>query len=282
MCYTYKDPNFTPAIILSDDGANDINRNGGRGKTILVNALMHVQKAMLRGPHEFNPNYTHNFADLKNDTRIFIIDDVEAGFKYDDLYTNITGSISCQRKGTEAVTIPFNEAPKFIITTNWAVRYDEKNTSTKRRFREFKFSDFFNEDNTPMMVFGHRFFDDWDDQEWNIFYNFIFICVENYRVHGLDQIEYNKDEDNFKACFSNDIILEEFERILKGCRANRKGFSVSDFMAAYKHHENPLRHEKYFHHRNVKRLIEVYVKKNNTKIKYINSSKKWMPNPDHR
>jgi hypothetical protein len=53
-------------------------------------------------------------------------------------------------------------------------------------------------------------------------------------------------------------------------------------MAAYKHHENPLRHEKYFHHRNVKRLIEVYVKKNNTKIKYINSSKKWMPNPDHR
>ena len=282
MCYTYKDPNFTPAIILSDDGANDINRNGGRGKTILVNALMHVQKAMLRGPHEFNPNYTHNFADLKNDTRIFIIDDVEAGFKYDDLYTNITGSISCQRKGTEAVTIPFNEAPKFIITTNWAVRYDEKNTSTKRRFREFKFSDFFNEDNTPMMVFGDRFFDDWDDKEWNLFYNFIFICVENYRLHGLDQIEYNKSEDNFKACFSNDIILEEFERILKGCRANRKGFSVSDFMGAYKHHENPLRHEKYFHHRNVKRLIEVYVKKNNTKIKYINSYKKWVPNPDHR
>ena len=105
---------------------------------------------------------------------------------------------------------------------------------------------------------------------------------KNYRVQGLDQIEYNKDEDNFRACFSNDIILEEFERILKGCRKNREGFSVSDFMGLYKHHENPLKHEKYFHHRNVKRLIEVYVKKNNTKIKYINSSKKWIPNPDHR
>ena len=276
MCYTFKDPDFTPAIILSDDGANDINRNGGRGKTILVNALMNVQKSMIRGPHEFNPNYTHNFANLRNDTRIFIIDDVEAGFKYDDLYTNITGSISCQRKGTEAVTIPFNEAPKFIITTNWSVRYDEKNISTKRRFREFKFSDFFNEDNTPMMVFGHRFFDDWDDEEWNLFYNFIFTCVKNYRGHGLKQISYNKDEDNFRAYFSNDMILQEFERIFKGCIVNIKdGFTVSDFLKLYNHFQNELKSEKMFNSKNTKKMIDIYIKKNKLNIKYLKSSKTW-------
>ena len=131
------------------------------------------------------------------------------------IYTNIVGSISCQRKGTEAIEIPFSNAPKFVITTNWSVRYDEDEVSTNRRFFEYKFTDFFNMDNTPLKVFGHTLFDDWDEVEWNRFYNFVYGCVGTYLAEGLNRIGYDKSMDNYRAIFSNDVVLNEFERVLK-------------------------------------------------------------------
>jgi hypothetical protein len=275
LCHSYKNPGFNPCIILSDEGANDTNRKGGRGKTIIAKALAAIQPTLLKGGNEFNANYIHNFADLEDDKRLYIIDDVPAGFKYDDLYTNIVGSISCQRKGSAAVIIPFSKTPKFIVTTNWAVRYEQDDVSTKRRFMEFKLTDFFNEDNTPKQVFGHLLFDEWDQKEWNLFYNFAFRCVALYLSEGLQRIAYDKSEDNFKAIFNSDSVLEEFERIFELIKDNIDGFTVTNFLNCYKAYENPLKNENYFHHRNVKNYIEVYIKHKKLDIKYKLSDRKW-------
>lgn len=64
--------------------------------------------------------------------------------------------------------------------------------------------------------------------EWNRFYSFVFRCVKLYLQKGIRKTEYNKTGDNFKACFYNDAIYTEFERIIsilivKDC------FNVSDF-----------------------------------------------------
>jgi len=273
LCHTYKNSSFNPAIILSDFGANDLSRNGGRGKSILASALQQVQPSILKGGNEFNPSYIHNFADLKNDKRIYIIDDLPANFKYDDLYTNIVGAISCQRKGTEAIEIPFEQAPKFLITTNWSVRYNEDDTSTNRRFLEYKFTDFFNIENKPCDVFGHNLFDDWNTLEWSRFYNFVFLCVSTYLVDGLHRIPYNKAEDNYRALFSNDGLLNEFERIFKMLPAN---FNVNVFLEIYTSLENPLRFEKLFHSRNIKKFIEVYIKHHNLPISYKQMDREWI------
>lgn len=276
LCHTYKNHSFSPAIVLSDDGANDLNRNGGRGKTIFVNALQHVQPSMLKGGREFNPTYIHNFADLKSDKRVYILDDVPAGFKYDDLYTNIVGGISCQRKGTEAIEIPFSKAPKFVITTNWAVRYDEAEASTNRRFYEYKFTDFFNIDNTPLNVFGHSLFDDWDADEWNRYYNFVYYCVSCYLNDGLQRIAYDKAKDNYRAIFSNDVILNEFERIFQIVKDAPVGFNVSDFLKLYEVYDNTLKHQKLFTHRNLKTFIDVYIAENNLPFTYSQRDRKWI------
>lgn len=276
LCHTYKNHSFSPAIILSDDGANDLNRNGGRGKTIFVNALQHVQPSMLKGGREFDTTYTHNFADLKSDTRVYILDDVPAGFKYDDLYTNIVGSISCQRKGSEAVEIPFNKAPKFIITTNWAVRYDEAEASTNRRFYEYKFTDFFNINNTPLKVFRRTLFADWDTDEWNRFYNFVYYCVGSYLNSGLQRIAYDKSKDNYRAIFSNDVILNEFDRIFQIVQGVPDGFNVSDFLKMYDAYDNPLRHQKLFTHKNLKTFITTYIAHNDLPITYSQRERKWV------
>ena len=176
----------------------------------------------------------HVYDDLERKHNIYIIDDVPAGFKYDDLYTNILGGINCQRKGSKAELIEFEQTPKFVITSNWVIRYDENNGSTNRRFLEYKFSDYYNQYKTPLDDFGCTFFEDWNEMEWNRFYSFVFRCVSLFFSEGLQQIQYNKDRDNFLAYFNNTAMLQEFERIIELLLENNSEFIVRDFLSIYK------------------------------------------------
>ncbi|MCK9235780.1 MAG: hypothetical protein M0P09_05615 [Acholeplasmataceae bacterium] len=269
----YKDPAFSPAIILSDEGADGENRNGGRGKSLLQRALTYFRPTIEKGGNAYDPNYTHVHADLKLEHDIYIIDDVPMNFNYNALYTHITGSIDAQRKGVTAETIPFEYAPKFVISTNWAVRYDENATSTNRRFIEYKFSNFWNIENTPVQYFGKSFFADWNDEEWNRFFNFGFFCIQKYLKHGLKTIKYDKREDNFKAYYYNDAMLEEAERIfdlLGGC-----DFTVTDFLNEHKMNQLYC-YKPEFNVRNAKKYIDAFIEFKELKFRYDKKWRKWV------
>jgi hypothetical protein len=276
LLHQYKNQSNNPAIVLSDKGANDASRNGGRGKSLLTKAVAEVRNVMLKGGKEFDPNYLFNYADLTKAHDIFIIDDVSAGFNYNALYTQISGGINVQLKGKPAQLIPFNEAPKFVITTNWSYRVEDDSTSTQRRFFEYQFTDFFNLENKPDEVFGHNFFEDWDAKEWDLFYNFSFYCVGLYLENGLTRIAYDKSEDNFRASFNNDVVLDEMQRIIDALLLAATEFSVSDFLNMYKKFDNNLRFENYFNHNNCKKMIEVFIKHHNKPLKYNLMVKKWI------
>ncbi len=281
LCHSFKVQTMSPCIIFTDEDANDENRNGGRGKTMITNAIAEVQTVMIKGGKEFDTNYTHVFADLERKHNVYIIDDVPAAFNYDDLYTNILGSINCQRKGSKAELIEFEQSPKFVITTNWVVRYDKKNSSTNRRFLEYKFSDYYNQSKTPLEDFGCTFFQDWDEMEWNRFYSFVFRCVSLFFSEGLQQIQYNKDKDNYLAYFNNTAMEQEFERIIELLLENNSEFIVRDFLSIY--NESPLRNEKLFSIKNVKKLIDVWLLRNqfdnpDRTINYQQSGRKWVVN----
>lgn len=268
----YKNPAESPAIILSDEGADDESRNGGRGKSLLAFALQKVRGYNKRGGTEFEPGYRHVFADLQKYHDVYIIDDVPAIFNYDALYTQITGDITAERKGTQAVVIPFQDAPKFLITTNWAVRYDKDATSTNRRFIEYKFSDFWNNHNKPNDFFNSTFFHDWSAKEWQLFYEFLVACVMIYLKEGIKKIEYSKDADNFRAYFSNDVLLDEFERIFKVMEL-KGSFKAMDFINEYK--SGSLRWDGIFHRNNTKRYIDTYIEYHKKDIEYKKSEKTW-------
>lgn len=273
LVHSFKDESFNPAIILSDKGANDLSRNGGRGKSLITRAIAEVRNVMLKAGGEFKEDYLFIFSDLNKAHQVFIIDDVPAGFNYNSLYTQISGGINCQRKGKPATMIEFKESPKFLITTNWSYRVEENSTSTQRRFFEYQLTDYFNLNRTPKDVFGKVFFDDWDANEWQRFYNFIFICVSTYLKNGLQRIEYNKTDDNYSANFNNDVMAEEMKRIMDEVLL-RSSFGVSDFLTIYKRVDNPLKSENLFTHKNAKHLIESYLKYHELKYKY-NNRKKW-------
>jgi hypothetical protein len=280
MCHQYKDPTQCPAIILSDAGANDIDRRGGRGKTLVTQAITKVRKAILKGGKEFDPSYTHVFADLDKSHDTYIIDDVPKNFNYYALYTSITGGVSCERKGSMAESIDFKDVAKFLITTNWNVRYDASQVSTNRRFLEYKFTDFFNGDNEAKTYFGQTFFEEWDQEQWDEFYSFIFYCVKVFFENGIGKIEYDKKEDNYRAYFSNEVVLGEFENVFKKMIETNKrvksneDFSVLDFVSCYKEN-SPLRHDKLFHQNNTKKMIEAYIKYHDLNYTYNLRNRKW-------
>lgn len=272
----YKDPSNAFAVILSDEGANDYTRAGRRGKSLIQEGIKRVRVCNEKAGDSMKTDYLHKYADLKKEHDVYIVDDTPAGFNYNSFYSEIKTGISAERKGTQAEYIPFEMTPKFMLSTNYAVRYNKEDASTNDRFREYQFTDYWNINHKPDEVYNQTFFSDWNENEWNQFYCFIAECVQIFMERGLTQIEYDKDADNFRGSFNNDVILEEFERVF-GLLDKVRGFKASDFLRFYQDQENPLRFEKYFHRNNVKDLINAYLKMNpENNLTYIERERKWI------
>jgi hypothetical protein len=288
LCHNFKSYTDSPCIVLTDEGANDETRNGGRGKTIIGTAIKEVTKTMEKGGNEFNGGYIHNFADLDESYNVYLLDDIPASFNFNDLYTNITGGINIQPKGSKGKMIEFRDTPKFLITTNWLFRYDENDTSTNRRFIEYKVKPYYSISLTPKDEFGHTFFEDWNQTEWNKFYSYIFKCVHFYLTNGIKRVQYDKTEDNYKALFGSDARESEMTRIMEKVIYSEPkignvepnpvlSFNVSDFLQIYCDYNNPLKNEKMFTHVNTKRFIDIYLTKfTRIKYQYEPRSKRWI------
>ena len=278
LSHNYKSLTESPCIVLTDEGANDENRNGRRGKTLISIALQNITRTMVKGGNEYRSDYIHNFADLDKSYNLYLLDDIPAGFNFNDLYTNITGGINVQPKGKKGVMIEFEDSPKFLITSNWLMRYDEKNASTNSRFIEYKVKPYYSISHTPKQEYNQTFFEDWDTLEWNKFYSYIFRCVHSYLKDGLKRITYDKTKDNYLASFGSEVKESEMARIIDILINHRKvdSFKVTDFLDIYNHYENNLRFEKLFTHVTTGNLIKIYLKnlKGNRFI-YNENHKRW-------
>jgi hypothetical protein len=90
--------------------------------------------------------------------------------------------------------------------------------------------------------------------------------------NGVEGIKYSKDADNFRAYFSNDVLLDEFERIFKIVEAKEK-FKAMDFLDEY--NNGTLRNEKIFHRNNIKKYIDTYIDYYKKEIEYSKREKTW-------
>ena len=270
---SHKDLAQNKAIIWSDAGADDVNRNGRRGKTLIMLALRRFKPSIMKGGSEFDPNYRHVFADIENYHKIYLLDDVARNFNYHALYTNITGGISAERKGTKAIEIPYSQSPKFMISTNWIVPKNNDEASTIARFAEYQFSNFFNASHTPLEYFGETFFQDWNEKEYQLFHEFILTCIMVFLNDGLIEIEYRKESDNYFAYFSNSVVEDEMERIMREMEG-RTEFKVSDFLKEHDKEES-YRYKKLFNHISAKRRIDIWIEYHKLNWMYNTQWRKW-------
>ena len=110
-------------------------------------------------------------------------DDVRKKFDFERLFSIVTEGITVEKKNRDAIKIPFENAPKVIITTNYAIK--GKGNSFERRKWEVEFSAYYSKEYTPEIEFGRLLFSDWEEDEWLLFDNYMISCLQLYLGEGF-------------------------------------------------------------------------------------------------
>lgn len=188
MLHNYKDEVLTRAIIFTDERLSQ-SRDEAHGRTGKGLVMKAVSKMLPMVSHE-KAKVIDNFMwenITPGVTQIYLFEEVDKDFDFSDLFGLITGNLTYNVKNVSKVTVPFERTPKFILTTNFAMK--GIGASHEARQKIIEFSDYFNgTTRTPASEFGCHFFSDqWDTNEWNRFYSFMVYCLSAYLQEGLTE-----------------------------------------------------------------------------------------------
>ena len=185
LMYDYKSELDNKSIVFCEE---QLSENGGRtGKTLTCKMLeqMGCILAKINGRKvDFSNRFLFQNVDV--DTNIIQFDDTDSKFDFSSLYSILTNGLTIEKKNRTAVQLTHTNSPKIVITTN-QVLTDESSSGKGRKF-EVEYSDYFNDEYTPLDEFKRAFFEGWDKEEWNKFFNYMIANIQLYFHKNL--IEY--------------------------------------------------------------------------------------------
>lgn len=236
LLHSYKTSSKNKAIILNDETISD-NPNGGSGKGLLWNALSKMKKVSMIDGKTFEFTKSFPYQTVSTDCQILVFDDVKKNFSFESLFSVITEGITLEYKGQDAIKIPVEHSPKILITTNYTI--GGVGGSFERRKMEVELSDYFNSKHSPEDEFKHMLFDDWNDEEWKMFDNYMINCLQEYLTNGLLSHDFNNLE---TRKFIKTTNMEFYEWSKDGnIRHNAriyKGALYSEFITEYPDYGN--------------------------------------------
>lgn len=184
LLHTYKTTADNKAVILNDEVISDT-PNGRSGKGIFFTALKHLKKVDTIDGKDFSFEKNFKFQTVSTDCQVLVFDDVKRNFEFERLFSVITEGIEIEYKNQGTIKLPVEKSPKIVITTNYTIK-GEGGSFDARKY-ELELSSHFNKDYTPVDQFGHRLFDNWGDDEWSRFDNFMIQCIQYYLNNGLQK-----------------------------------------------------------------------------------------------
>lgn len=175
----YRDMGEDKAIVAMDATMVDVGESNGRsGKSLIGKAInQFIAQTEINGPTLEN-NDPYIFSGVRNQTKNIFIDDIKQTFDFSNFKHHITGSLNVNIKQGGRFVIPYEESPKFYITSNHAV--ENLDSSCLARIEFMSFSNYYNRQFTPEKDFGHLFFVGWDERQWQLFDNLMAECVMLY------------------------------------------------------------------------------------------------------
>lgn len=182
LLHSFKTNSNNKAIIFNDEVISE-NPNGRSGKGIFWNALKQLRKVQSLDGKTFDFNKSFPYQSVATDCQVLVFDDVKKSFNFENLFSVITEGISIEYKGKDSIKLDVTESPKIIITTNYTIQGDS--ASFNARKYEVEMSSYFNDNYTPIMEFGHELFNEWNDDEWAAFDNYMMNCISIYLENGL-------------------------------------------------------------------------------------------------
>lgn len=192
LIHGYKDPTINKAVIATDGKLRKGNENnGGSGKTLLgVMASRIISTCDIDGK-SYDEKDRFNLDLLNPDHRLLFFNDVKKTFQLEGIYNILTNTMTYRKLYSGSIAVPYKDSPKVYIATNYTIRHSA-GSSAARRMATIEFSDYWNDSRRPIDVYGHRFFDDWDNaarpelkREWDRFYTFFVKCLQAFLKEGL-------------------------------------------------------------------------------------------------
>jgi len=223
LMHSYQNEAKPKAIIFNDEMLSEDIPNGGSGKGLIHRAISHIKNVVVEDGKKFDAKNQFAYQKVNKDTQIFLLDDVPKHFNFESLFSIITEGMTVEKKNKDAYQIPFKDSPKISITTNYTIQGD--GASHERRVFEIEIANYFNENHTPEIEFGHLFFVDWDNEEWANFDNFMIRCIQYFLKNGLVtsnkvNLDLRKLKNELGAEFIEFMEMRKFD----GSPINRKEF----------------------------------------------------------
>lgn len=185
LLHRFQNPSKSKAIILLDENINELSAvMGGVGKSLFIKALSFVRVMCEISGKDFTSSSQFSFQRVTPYTNIVAINDVKANQEFEPFYGRITDGFTINRKYKNEVFVPFERSPKMLISSNYLLKAPSGN-STERRKYEFEFSNHYGKHLTVYDDFGHYFFTDWEQEEWDSFTFYIICCIQQYLSKGL-------------------------------------------------------------------------------------------------
>lgn len=188
--HTYKKQRLAKLIYACDASESELDglMAGGSGKNLYQKCLSYVRSVTEIDGKEFLKGDKFRFQQVRDDTQIVIIDDYESDIK--ELFTKITGGFGVEKKALHKKMIEFKDSPKIFVSSNSAPK--GFSDSYSRRLHILEFSNHYNYAHTPTDEFGDKdfFSDDWDQDDYNCLYSFLFLCIQSYLGLGIKQLDY--------------------------------------------------------------------------------------------
>lgn len=167
------------AVIGMDAQMSEVGQSNGRsGKSLIGKAISKICEQVEINGRDKTSEDQYALSAVTTKTRNIFFDDVRPNFDFGQLYQSITGDLNVNPKQAARFVIPYEKAPKIYIATNHAMN-DTSDSAQDRRVA-MSFSNWFNKTHKPIEEFGHRFFDEWTERQWQLFDNLMAECVMYY------------------------------------------------------------------------------------------------------
>lgn len=227
LLHSFKNRGNNRAIILNDEVISE-NPNGGSGKGIYAQAISKMKRTSIIDGKTFDPTKSFAYQTANIDTQVLVFDDVKKNFPFESIFSVITEGMTYERKNKDAIKLSIQDSPRVLISTNYTI--GGVGGSFDRRKFEVEFSSHFGAHYTPYDEFGHMLFDDWNEEEMNLFDNFMVECLQLYLTHGLIECE-QKNLQTRK--FIKDTCQEFYEWVEDGNIQHNVRINRSELLTAF-------------------------------------------------
>ncbi|RCR69440.1 hypothetical protein [Larkinella punicea] len=195
LLHRYKNPAKPWAVFVMDAKISENSEShGGAGKGILAKGIYKLlSKVQLDGRNPALVENRHLLENVDQDTDLVHVEDAYEGLPFGFFFAPLTSATTVNPKQKRSFELEYAVSPKWLFDTNFGDRYTD--SSSRRRKLYVAFSDYYHENTgdyresrSPFDEFGMNLFDDFDEAEWNLFYNFMAQCLKFY-LGCQDKIE---------------------------------------------------------------------------------------------